>query len=85
MSEALDMLASLAASQSAKRQAAAATTRANFPAAVAFADLFALTFGPVSLKYAEEGGRSIGKPAPKGMDWFATTTTKRVESARRKA
>jgi len=59
-----------------------AETRANFPAAVAFADLFTLTFGPVSLKYAEEGGRSIGKAPTPGMDWFATPTTKRAESAR---
>jgi hypothetical protein len=67
------------------REAAAAKTRADFPTAVAFADLFALTFGPVSLKHAEEGGRSIGKPAPKGLDWFAMQSSKRAEFTRRKA
>jgi hypothetical protein len=65
------------AQEAVKRESVAANTRANFPNAVAFAELCERRFGKVALKYAEEGGRSIGKVPEPGMDWFATQPYRR--------
>ena len=65
------------AQESAKRESAAASVRARFPNAVAFAELCERHFGKVALKYAEEGGQSIGKASERGMYWFATIPYRR--------
>lgn len=40
------------------------TNRTTFPLTAAAVDLFTAAFGPVRVRYIEEGGRTMGKRSP---------------------
>lgn len=44
------------------------SNRSEFPLTAAAVDMFTAAFGPVRVRYIEEGGRTMGRPDAPGPD-----------------